>query len=62
MIDAMSSLGGVTLDWEASNADFIVSSANKCVQGVPGFGFVIAKLNSLLQCQGKFVQGARIIP
>ena len=52
MIDAMSSLGGVTVDWQASQADFIVSSANKCVQGIPGFGFVLAKLSSLHKCRG----------
>ena len=55
MIDAMSSLGGVTVDWQASQADFIVSSANKCVQGIPGFGFVFAKLSSLHKCQGMYV-------
>ena len=55
MIDAMSSLGGVTVDWQASQADFIVSSANKCVQGIPGFGFVLAKLSSLHKCQGMYV-------
>ena len=55
MIDALSSLGGVTVDWQASQADFIVSSANKCVQGIPGFGFVVAKLSSLHKCQGMYV-------
>jgi 2-aminoethylphosphonate-pyruvate transaminase len=30
--------------------DFVVSSANKCIQGVPGFGFVIARRSLLQQC------------
>ena len=27
--------------------------ANKCIQGVPGFGFVIAKRDELLKCKGQ---------
>ncbi|MCE9546047.1 MAG: 2-aminoethylphosphonate--pyruvate transaminase [Planctomycetia bacterium] len=41
IVDAMSSFGGIPLTMEGLNAQFLVSSANKCVQGVPGFGFVI---------------------
>ncbi|WP_033613615.1 2-aminoethylphosphonate--pyruvate transaminase [Lactiplantibacillus fabifermentans] len=43
IIDAMSSLGGVPLDMDTLACDYLVSSANKCVQGVPGFAFIIAK-------------------
>jgi len=43
IVDAMSSFGGIPIDIEALDIDFIVSSANKCIQGVPGFGFIIAK-------------------
>ncbi len=32
---------------------FLISSANKCIQGVPGFGFVIAKRDELLKCKGQ---------
>jgi 2-aminoethylphosphonate-pyruvate transaminase len=39
----MSAFGGVEFDLAASSADCLVSSANKCVQGVPGFGFVLAR-------------------
>ena len=35
------------------DVDFIVSSANKCIQGVPGFGFIIAKKETLLKCKGQ---------
>jgi 2-aminoethylphosphonate-pyruvate transaminase len=42
IVDAMSSFGGIPMDMHQMGADFIISSANKCIQGVPGFGFVIA--------------------
>jgi 2-aminoethylphosphonate-pyruvate transaminase len=33
--------------------DFLISSANKCIQGVPGMGFVVAKRSELLLCEGR---------
>lgn len=53
IVDAMSSFGGIETDWRAVNADFIISSANKCIEGVPGFGFVLARRDSLPECQGR---------
>ena len=38
ILDAMSSFGGVEFDIAELNIEFMVSSANKCIQGVPGFG------------------------
>lgn len=35
IVDAMSSFGGVPLDVEELGIDFLISSANKCIQGVP---------------------------
>lgn len=52
IVDAMSSFGGIPIDVEALQIDYLVSSANKCIQGVPGFGFVIAKKAALVNCQG----------
>ncbi|PIC85511.1 2-aminoethylphosphonate--pyruvate transaminase [Sporosarcina sp. P20a] len=52
IIDAMSSFGGVEINMSKLNIDYLISSANKCIQGVPGFGFVIAKLDKLLACEG----------
>jgi len=43
IVDAMSSFGGITMDMADCHIDFLISSANKCIQGVPGFGFVLAK-------------------
>lgn len=51
-VDAMSSLGAV--DMVVSNvADVIVSSANKCIQGIPGFSFVLARRSVLAECRGR---------
>ena len=52
IVDAMSSFGGVPMDVAALGADFLISSANKCIQGVPGFGFIIARCSELERCQG----------
>src|SRR5699024_8863508 len=50
IVDAMSSFGGIPIDLK--NIDYLVSSTNKCIHGVPGFGFVIAKRTSLKNCKG----------
>ncbi len=52
MVDAMSSFGGVPMDMDTWGIDVLISSANKCIQGVPGFGFVIAKHSLLETCKG----------
>lgn len=52
IVDAMSSFGGIPMDVHELQIDFLISSANKCIQGVPGFGFVIANRNQLEKCKG----------
>ncbi len=52
IIDAMSSFGGIDIDVAELGIDYLISSANKCIQGVPGFGFVIANLEKLKACEG----------
>lgn len=47
IVDAMSSFGGIEFDMENLNIDFLISSANKCIQGVPGFSFIICKRDVL---------------
>jgi 2-aminoethylphosphonate aminotransferase len=47
IVDAMSSLGGVPLDLQSTPADFVISSANKCLQGFPGLSFVLARRAAL---------------
>lgn len=55
IVDAMSSFGGVDIEVEKLGIDFIVSSANKCIQGVPGFSFIICRKSELVKCEGKAV-------
>lgn len=52
IVDAMSSFGGVPIDVRGLGIDFLVSSANKCIQGVPGFGFILAKKDKLMATKG----------
>ncbi|RGD75864.1 2-aminoethylphosphonate--pyruvate transaminase [Anaerofustis stercorihominis] len=53
IVDAMSSFGGIDIPVEKYDIDFIISSANKCIQGVPGFSFIIAKKEEILKCKNK---------
>lgn len=53
IVDAMSSFGAVTIDIKKLDIDFLVSSSNKCIEGVPGFSFVIAKTSALKNCCGQ---------
>lgn len=53
IVDAMSSFGGVDIPVGELGIDYIVSSANKCIQGVPGFSFIICKRENLLASAGK---------
>jgi 2-aminoethylphosphonate-pyruvate transaminase len=52
IVDAMSSFGGIPIDVEAVQIDYLVSSANKCIEGVPGFAFVLARRDALLASEG----------
>jgi 2-aminoethylphosphonate-pyruvate transaminase len=52
VVDAMSSFGAVPVDLAAGGVDYLVSSANKCVEGVPGFSFVVCRRDALLGCEG----------
>ena len=51
-VDAMSSFGAIPLNFSEGKIDYMVSSANKCIEGVPGFSFVIARTDHLLKCEG----------
>ena len=52
-VDAMSSFGALPIDMEKSNIDILVSSTNKCIEGVPGFGYVLCRRDLLEASQGK---------
>lgn len=53
IVDAMSSFGGVEIPVKEWGIDFLISSANKCIQGVPGFSFIIARRELLEKSRTK---------
>ena len=53
IVDAMSSFAGVEIPVQELGIDFIISSANKCIQGVPGFSFIICRRDKLEASEGK---------
>jgi 2-aminoethylphosphonate-pyruvate transaminase len=53
LIDAMSSLFGERLDVDADGVDFVMASANKCLQGVPGIAFVLGRRSALEALAGQ---------
>jgi len=52
IVDAMSSFGAIPINFAAAGIDFLISSANKCLEGVPGFSFVIGRRDLLLASEG----------
>lgn len=53
LIDSMSAFGALPVDVDAINYEAIVASANKCIEGVPGFGFVIGRKSELELAKGR---------
>ena len=52
IVDAVSSFGGLPLSMEGLGAHYLVSTASKCLQGVPGLGLVIADVERLTRTRG----------
>ncbi len=52
LIDSMSAFGALPLNASEMKYEAIVSSANKCIEGVPGFGFIIARTDVLAAAKG----------
>jgi len=52
LIDAMSAFGALPVDAREIRFDALAASANKCLEGVPGIGFVIAREAALAECEG----------
>ena len=42
LVDAMSSFGAIPINLRKTKCDILISSSNKCLEGVPGVSFVIA--------------------
>lgn len=52
IIDAMSAFGAIGLDARETRFDAVVASSNKCLEGVPGFGYAIVRTRVLADCAG----------
>ena len=52
LIDSMSAFGAVPLSPANIQFEAMVSSANKCIEGVPGFSFVFARPETLAAAKG----------
>lgn len=52
-VDAMSSFGATEeLNMSKIGISFLVSSSNKCIEGIPGFSYVLANTSNLMQAKG----------
>lgn len=52
LIDAMSAFGALPLDAREVAFDAVAASSNKCIQGVPGLGFVLSRKSALNETAG----------
>lgn len=52
LIDSMSAFGALPLEAKDITFDAVAASSNKCIEGVPGLGFVIARKSALEQTKG----------
>jgi 2-aminoethylphosphonate-pyruvate transaminase len=52
LIDAMSAFGAIPLDVADTPFDAVAASSNKCIEGVPGLGFVIVRRTVLEKAKG----------
>ncbi|HEX9447613.1 MAG TPA: 2-aminoethylphosphonate--pyruvate transaminase [Dongiaceae bacterium] len=52
LIDAMSAFGALPLDSRTIPFDAVAASSNKCIEGVPGLGFVLCRETALKSCKG----------
>src|SRR5271170_3948922 len=52
IVDAMSSYAAIPVDARALRFDALIAASGKCLEGVPGMGFVIARRTALEQSGG----------
>lgn len=52
LVDSMSAFGALELDARKVPYDAMASSSNKCLEGVPGLGFVVCRKSALAECKG----------
>lgn len=52
LIDSMSAFGALPVDSREISFDAVAASSNKCIEGVPGLGFVLCREAALADCKG----------
>jgi 2-aminoethylphosphonate-pyruvate transaminase len=52
IVDAMSSYGAIPIDARSLRFDALIAASGKCLEGVPGMGFVIGRRSSLEKAGG----------
>jgi 2-aminoethylphosphonate-pyruvate transaminase len=52
IVDAMSTLGALQIDARTTPFDAVIAASGKCLEGVPGMGFVLARRSVLERCEG----------
>jgi 2-aminoethylphosphonate-pyruvate transaminase len=52
LVDAMSAFGALPLDSRTVAFDAVAASSNKCIEGVPGLGFVLCRRETLNETEG----------
>lgn len=57
LLDAMSSYAGLELNMQKTPLDFVVSSSNKCIQGMAGLGIVVAQKTALQKLENSQKRG-----
>lgn len=53
IVDAMSSFAALAIDLRTVDADAVIAASGKCIEGVPGMGFVLAKRSALEAAEGR---------
>jgi 2-aminoethylphosphonate-pyruvate transaminase len=52
LVDSMSAFGALEIDARKLAYDALAASSNKCLEGVPGLGFVVCREAALAECKG----------
>jgi 2-aminoethylphosphonate-pyruvate transaminase len=52
LLDSMSAFGALEIDARKVHYDAMAASSNKCLEGVPGLGFVVCRKEALAACKG----------
>ncbi len=51
IVDAMSTFGAYDINQKQLNISYLISSSNKCIEGIPGFSYVLANASELKKCK-----------